>query len=465
MIRATARRPLRFELDGVTVDVAVGETLERTFGESARLNVPDALEVEVCAGAGDAGLVNGLRRAEDALEAALQSAGVADLDGAEVAAAELRRLQEEHRDHERSLADALGNATFETLMEDLEATRARVDHYLETRPPDPVMATQLREAEGEAANAEALADGKRDAALEAERLEMVSRARLAKLAEAGNNARALVPVLQEEVDRLRNRLDLVRVGIPDDALAAARTDAEAQATAARSAELEARKQLDAGDGDQVRTLLGNASRVLVQMQQGLRTNQDERLELFARLKERGQDGLSERLDSAITARDTASAELATYDRKAACRKALYGALRSARDEARLAYVKPLTLQVETLGRVVFGAGFRVEINEELAIENRTLEGKTIPLRSLSAGAREQLGVIVRLACGLLVTPGDGGVPIILDDVLGFTDPARLETMGAVLAEAGRSAQVIVFTCYPDRYRQVGGATIKRIACL
>lgn len=38
-----------------------------------------------------------------------------------------------------------------------------------------------------------------------------------------------------------------------------------------------------------------------------------------------------------------------------------------------------------------------------------------------------------------------------------------ETMGAVLAEAGRTAQVIVFTCYPDRYRQVGGASICRIA--
>jgi uncharacterized protein YhaN len=47
----------------------------------------------------------------------------------------------------------------------------------------------------------------------------------------------------------------------------------------------------------------------------------------------------------------------------------------------------------------------------------------------------------------------------LDDVIGYSDPHRLEAMGAVLAGASRTTRVIVFSCYPDRYRQVGEAHV------
>ena len=63
---------------------------------------------------------------------------------------------------------------------------------------------------------------------------------------------------------------------------------------------------------------------------------------------------------------------------------------------------------------------------------------------------------------MIVAP-DGGVPVILDDTLGYSDPERLKAMGAVLALAGRSCQVIVMTCYPERYSEVGGATTFRLA--
>ncbi|WP_458039545.1 ATP-binding protein, partial [Klebsiella pneumoniae] len=70
--------------------------------------------------------------------------------------------------------------------------------------------------------------------------------------------------------------------------------------------------------------------------------------------------------------------------------------------------------------------------------------------ALSGGAKEQLGIISRLACAMLVDPADG-VPVIIDDALGYTDPERLASMGAVLGHAGRQTQVIVLTCTPQRY--------------
>jgi uncharacterized protein YhaN len=63
---------------------------------------------------------------------------------------------------------------------------------------------------------------------------------------------------------------------------------------------------------------------------------------------------------------------------------------------------------------------------------------------------------------MIVSP-DEGVPLILDDALGNSDPQRLEAMGAVLAVAGPHCQIIVLTCQPDRYQAVGGATLVRLA--
>jgi uncharacterized protein YhaN len=52
---------------------------------------------------------------------------------------------------------------------------------------------------------------------------------------------------------------------------------------------------------------------------------------------------------------------------------------------------------------------------------------------------------------------DDGVPVIIDDALGFTDPERLVKMGAVFDAAGSEAQVLVLTCSPNRYDSVDGA--------
>jgi uncharacterized protein YhaN len=100
----------------------------------------------------------------------------------------------------------------------------------------------------------------------------------------------------------------------------------------------------------------------------------------------------------------------------------------------------------------------VEISEELQIASRTAKGVTVPFDSLSGGTREQLSLIFRLACSMIVAK-DGGTPLLLDDALGYTDPERLRLMGAVLAKAAKECQVVIFTCVPDRYSNVGEAAI------
>jgi uncharacterized protein YhaN len=75
-----------------------------------------------------------------------------------------------------------------------------------------------------------------------------------------------------------------------------------------------------------------------------------------------------------------------------------------------------------------------------------------------------LCVLSRLACATLVSPAsddqaDAGVPVIFDDALGYSDPDRLERVGAAFNAAGGQSQVIVLTCVPERYRNIGSASV------
>jgi hypothetical protein len=65
---------------------------------------------------------------------------------------------------------------------------------------------------------------------------------------------------------------------------------------------------------------------------------------------------------------------------------------------------------------------------------------------------------MRLACASLVS-ATGGVPLILDDVLGWSDPGRVRRLGQVLASAGNGAQVIILTCTPERFGSVIPGTV------
>ena len=133
-------------------------------------------------------------------------------------------------------------------------------------------------------------------------------------------------------------------------------------------------------------------------------------------------------------------------------------MREQRDQARRAHVAPLKEKIEILSRLVFDDSFQVEISEDLQITGRTLGGITVPFDSLSGGTKEQLSLVFRLACSMIVAE-EGGTPLILDDALGYTDPQRLQLVGAVLAKAAKDCQIVIFTCMPDRYANIGEATV------
>jgi hypothetical protein len=176
----------------------------------------------------------------------------------------------------------------------------------------------------------------------------------------------------------------------------------------------------------------------------------------AHLKVYGTEGRKGQLDSAATEREHAEAEYLRVHRRARAAQLLRSVMARHRDATRMRYVDPFRDQVERLGRIVFGDTFEVEIDSQLRICSRTLSGRTVPYESLSGGAKEQLGIVARLAGAAMVAKEDS-VPVVIDDALGFTDPDRLIRMGAVFDAVGGDGQVIVLTCSPQRYQSVAAA--------
>ena len=79
------------------------------------------------------------------------------------------------------------------------------------------------------------------------------------------------------------------------------------------------------------------------------------------------------------------------------------------------------------------------------------------LEALSFGAREQMGLVTRLAYADLLKEAGKPTLIILDDALVHCDRARREQMARILFDAARRHQVLMFTCHPENWQELGVA--------
>ncbi len=455
----TALRDVTVLLDGAPVALPLGGAERRSVEARLVVEVPGLLRMEVAAGAGDAAVAERVETAERGLRDVCRRVGVGDLAAAETAAVARREALAARTEQRRRIVELLGGdepGRAEQLEARIALAERRTSGYLEARDAESPMPGDEEAATGRADLAEAAADAARTSEAAAEREDRAARDRLVELDGAAREAAVRLDIAEADVAAREQALHGAREAVPDATLADARAAATAALDAAGREAAEARAALESEGPDAAKALLDNARLVVDGMAERLRGLEISQAEVRARLRDHGEDGLAERRDQAVTARDAAAAELARWTQRADARRRLYEALKTARDEAHLAYVGPLRDKITSLGKVVFGPTVAVEVGDDLRVRSRTLDGRTVPFESLSVGAREQLGVMTRLACAMLVAQ-DGGVPVMLDDTLGFSDPRRLEAMGAVLALAGASCQVIVLTCYPDRYRQVGGA--------
>lgn len=171
----------------------------------------------------------------------------------------------------------------------------------------------------------------------------------------------------------------------------------------------------------------------------------------------------EKLDQAQSSLLAAETKLDRIRRRAEAAKLLYETLVKFLADSQEQYRKPFTDQINQLGALVYrDQGFKVDLSNDLTINSRRLGDIYVPYGELSAGAKEQLLILVKLAAVMLVSAQEP-IPVLLDDLFGHTDPLRQRRMAKALALASQNTQIIILTSDPMRYASLEQAKLVELS--
>jgi hypothetical protein len=437
--------------------LAAGASTSHRVGDRLRLRVGEEAEVVLISGGSSRRRAQRHDDAQLELRTRCRAAGVDDPDAARQAHRVRRDATAAAGRAREQLGAALGDATIQVLTD----REARLRERIGGAP------------RGGVADADAAEDAVRDARKRLDEVEDVIEdhrrtQRRADTALAGRRdemARA-----QHALDAATRRRDVTvadlasaRAHSGDRALATVLAEQDAALGRARAAYGTASSTLRDRDATDARAEADHAAAVVGRLAEELRSAEDERRDVRVRLELRGEQGVHDAFEAARRTHEHAEREHRRLQAQATAAKLLHDRMAAHRDDARRAYAAPLCDKLERLARIVFGETLRIQLDDDLRIARRTLGGVTLDYDQLSSGAREQLAVLARLAVAGIVgrssEEDEGGVPLILDDALGYSDPTRLERLGAALRVGARDTQVIVLTCVPERYRHVGDAKV------
>jgi len=428
-------------------DAAVTEAVVVTVAGAAEITVLPA------AGAG-ADMQSELTRHRASLADMLTELGA---DGVDNLRAQVQRRSELVRaaDDAAAMTRAhLGNDTFEALaaLQDRLLADAAADAAIPAVPTlfDPPSAElTLAEAESRTASADITAEATSSALRRAQADAEQTREQVVEIRVRHEEA-----VRRLDADRVRVAGERARV---DDAAVLADADRAIATAVAADADLVRAQDAFAGSGlAGVADAHTRALEIAEQLERQLSATSDEWSRAQGRLDDAGAAGLATSAELAEGRLEQASERHAVVRRRADAVGLLRDTLAQHSASARLRYADPLKHRIEELGRVVFGPSFSVSLSEGLDVDDRSLDGDLLPVVSLSTGAKEQLAIVVRMAIASLTGLDDGGVPLILDDALGWSDPGRLSQMHRLLGEAARGQQIILLTSQWSRYNLIPG---------
>jgi uncharacterized protein YhaN len=431
------------------VTLPAGETWSTLANATTEVEVPGILTARVTPGMSALEIQTQYTAAQRDLAAGLAAAQVADLAAARGTDQRRRELQSARDQLTATLAGLCGDDDVEQLRSRLVELRSLPAFSGDLTIDAGTARAELDEAE--AARVTAGAD--------CETHRRVAALAMSKLTEVSTQATRLQDKLvtqRAELAVVVDRLTQQRATVADDKLTATAEGDTLTAHTAAGRVADLAEQLAAKAPDAVAAELTDAVEAAAVLRERHEEIAHTLHEIAAQLTVFGTEGRKGKLDAAEIQCEHARDEHDRVGRRARAVQLLRDVMVRHRDTTRLRYVEPYRAELQRLGRPVFGPSFEVDVDSDLCILNRTLDGCTVPYESLSGGAKEQLGILARLAGAALVAKEDA-VPILIDDALGFTDPQRLVKMAGVFDTLGERGQVIVLTCTPGRYDDIKDA--------
>ena len=392
--------------------------------------------------------------AERALADLLAEAGVASSSAARqaLAADETRKSEISALDKERAAL----------LPEGLEASEAALNQ--KSRARDALPLADLDDAPGADVPDEAATQRELRAAREALKdaesaLERTRRDDAVRIA-ARAGAEATLAHRHREADRLAGDLAEAEAVRTRAALAEDVAASEVERTA-KAAVLDLKRHaLERADPETAERSLSARRKALESLHADIGRLKDEALTLEGELRAEGATALNEdiaRLEGEIAALQP---RLARLKLEADASRLLHGTLVEAQRQAREDWLGPIKTEVAPYLKLIH-PGTEIEL-DDATLELRGLHRRGVEeeFRRLSAGAREQVAVVTRIALARVLKKGGHPATVILDDALVNTDERRLERMHLVLQKAAEDMQIIVLTCRERDFRGLGAPIVR-----
>ena len=455
-VETTALQDITVHIDGEEIELVDGEAKRVPVDNEVTVIIPEIATMRVSAGTDSKENTERRNRTQEAYKRLCLEGDVADHTEARTRALQRKEAVRERDEATAQMKRSLRDLTPEVLLRKIEGLSNRVASYPQQRPEGQPLPPDHDTARRLAAESERSVDEHQARTRSCENAAERAKAALQEAQIDEKVLAAKVKDARNNRDDTSRRLAAARDDRADEALTAALVTAEHGVKQAEDALRTVEDELEAADPASLEVLLGNARDATRRASEALQSNRERQRELRVSLDLRGEKGLHTSHEEALKRLGYSMRGHESMEARARAALLLKGTFEKHRQQAHQRYVGPLKEHIERLGKIVFGSTFAVELSDDLRIVRRTLDSTTLDVDQLSTGAREQLGVLSRLACASIVSPDGEGAPVMIDDALGWSDPQRLKTMGAAIAAAGKQCQIIVLTCTPGRYGHVGG---------
>ncbi len=195
-----------------------------------------------------------------------------------------------------------------------------------------------------------------------------------------------------------------------------------------------------------------------QLEETHQRRRQEITRLEVELETRGALGLEEQRAERQRELEAATRRADELARRANALNHLLGLLLEKRSELARRLRAPLQKHLDHYLGILF-PGARIDVADDLSPGVITRHGPRGPevgeFEQLSVGTREQMGIVARLAYADLLQEAGRPTLLILDDALVNTDDGRLGQMKRALYDAAQRHQVLIFTCHPAAWRDLG----------
>lgn len=452
--RAIATR-LHYQLDhgrslSVDGEVVEGEGDRLLLAESTLL-LPGLGQLTITPGGDDLSRVQRqLERLQEDYDGQLKALNVTALEQAEQRAAEHLQCQQTIERLEALLGSVAprGVETLEAQQQELSGRLSQLQNEHQVLPPANVDTPPL-------AGAEAALEAAEQQLREADgQLQEHSKQQFAS---AQNLATA-----QAEWQQLKNELD-----DPERQATLKSLQQSVMETGEREARLkqsvsQRQSQIDEARPELIRQDMERFRASAEQLEKG---HQKEALELTglqSKLESQGAEGLEEQRDELAARLEHVRRRYQELHRRAEALDLLLGLLQDKRQALTRRLQAPLQKHLNHYLGVLFPKA-SLEVDDHLVPGQLTRTGQQGQergaLQELSFGAREQMGLISRFAYADLLQEAGRPTLIILDDTLVHSDKQRLEQMKRILFDAACRHQILLFTCHPENWRDLGVAPV------